>query len=1228
MLVIQCTLHEKQGFFKYNMKKSPYDGANFFSKLLFLYASSFLKSPSEKQPTPEVLNSDSLSSTIIKYWTIEINSSSPKIFKCIVRSIWKEFALINIPLLLELICMIILSYSVGKLALFYYSSDPISIGFGYSILIVSALTLMRIFRHYAYFRSDLLGIRLKYALMKISYQKLSRISHEVVNSSDVSVTMSNISRYFLDYFDFFTSVSYLFVAPIAWVSIGIILYFVVGYAGVIGICVMLFTLPVQFKCNNISIKLYQRTQKLTESKLKLITETFDGIRIIKSNQWETIFLKKIIKKRDRETQYNRKLIAVKAFCISLRLFSQLISSIVIFSIVIQSGNSLRIDEIFFTINLIYLSDAYIATMLPVSIDNFINYYAGSKSFQRFLLEKEKVDIHKKTKKGEIQLRDIVSYWTDSELGNPNTFFLNHVNLEIKQGELCVLYGPTGSGKTALLLSIIGEIFIQHGSIYRGGSVAYVQQDPWIYSGSIRENILIGKEFDDELYSNAINYSMLSDDLNKFPKADMTIVGNKGSSLSGGQRARIGLARAIYSNADIYIFDNTLGGFDMNTTKEVIDGLIVGYLRGKTRILATYLTDFVQEWMKVIKIEKGSLKIIKGMEVVEKVPNRKKISLNPLAVFKYKTSKFQTIKQKTGLKVFLMYWKHVGSFYLVVLLLLYFGSGGLQILLVYFLTEWSTSKENSQKYLEIIILCASLLFVVVLVRNMLLSMRLVSSASKIHNTVIRKMLFTSTDFFETNQKDKVLKRFNNDFGVIDQQLPQLYCEILQLGFMLFSNCVTIIISNPYILIIFVFVIAALFFNMKNKLHSIVSLYQNNSSGKAQLQGQITSVSQGIFEIRSYKLVSKFQQMFNESNQNSFTQFFSYFSAIKYLNITNELILILLVLSHTFLSVLIKDSLNFALLSTSLSFIVNILFTSAYLFALVIRLISNMSAVSYMSQCTKYPKEDKSYGSDFSASKGAILFQEVDLIYENGNVGLSKISFELKGGQRHGIVGKSGSGKSSLISVLLRFYDISGGNILIDGVNLFDISLESLRKTISIASQSPVIFEDSIRFNVDPEGMYEDNEIWLVLRLVEMDVKVMTLIGSLDAIITTGSLSIGEKQLICLARCMIKRCRIMILDEVMSNVDYSEEIRLYDAIDSMSAGSTILIITHRLDSLVSCSSIILVEMGKCVEAGNPKMLLSDKKSKFYQLAKASEGGISSMRQNGLMNIMSKKKTLLQK
>ena len=390
----------------------------------------------------------------------------------------------------------------------------------------------------------------------------------------------------------------------------------------------------------------------------------------------------------------------------------------------------------------------------------------------------------------------------------------------------------------------------------------------------------------------------------------------------------------------------------------------------------------------------------------------------------------------------------------------------------------------------------------------------------------------------------------------------------------------------------------------------------------MHSHITSTAQGIFSIRSYKLVARFQHIFSELNQESASNSFSYCSAIKLLFIGNEGILIFMVIGHTFLSVLIKNSLNSALLATSLSFIMNIFFIVAYLFAQIIKLISYMTSVYYMIQCSKLQEEYNNNENDVELINGSITFQNVILLYENGNIGLNSISFDIIGGSRQGIVGKSGSGKSSLISCLLRLYNIKGGRILIDNIDINLMSIKSLRRNICIVAQTPLIFEDSIRFNIDPEGKYEDNEIWLVLRLVEMDVKVMTLIGSLDAIVTASSLSIGEKQMITLARSMIKRCKILILDEIMNNVDYSEEMRLYDIIDSMNSGCTVLIITHRIDSLISCDNIIMLHNGNCVEVGNPKKLLSDKGTQFHKMAMISEGGISSLRQNGLIRFINSK------
>ena len=245
--------------------------------------------------------------------------------------------------------------------------------------------------------------------------------------------------------------------------------------------------------------------------------------------------------------------------------------------------------------------------------------------------------------------------------------------------------------------------------------------------------------------------------------------------------------------------------------------------------------------------------------------------------------------------------------------------------------------------------------------------------------------------------------------------------------------------------------------------------------------------------------------------------------------------------------------------------------------------------------KMPKPDANW-----PTKGEIIFDKMSLAYDlEEKPVLRNLECKIKGGEKIGIVGRTGAGKSSMIAALFRLTEPTG-SIRIDGIDTQSVVLDDLRKKISIIPQDPVVFSGTVRYNLDPFSEYPDNELWSTLDKVQLRSQIDNLSGKLDAHIADGgsNLSVGQRQLICLARAILRRNRILVLDEATANVDHQTDNLIQKTIRSEFKSCTVLTIAHRLNTIIDCDRVLVLDAGQIVDFDTPYQLLNER-SLFYEL-----------------------------
>lgn len=376
----------------------------------------------------------------------------------------------------------------------------------------------------------------------------------------------------------------------------------VGMASLAGLLSMFFmTIPLQgkafsnkFLCHiknfftagyfgKITAVLRRKGTTRTDGRIKKMVEIVSGIQIIKLYAWEKPFEAIVEVLRAKEINVFRHLNYVKGVLLSFAVFTERTTLFLTVLCFVLLGNNITADKAFSLAQFFNNMQLSMAIFFPLAINIGAETSVAIKRLEEFLSLEEKDTTVKQTVLGDksVALTKVSASWTS------NNQTLRNVSLRIPPGKLCVITGQVGAGKSSLLQLLLGELPSQSGTVHVGGSISYASQEPWLFLATVRQNILFGQDYDRDLYKQTVKVCSLEKDLQLFPESDMTFVGERGVSLSGGQRARINLARAVYRNADIYLFDDPLSAVDTRVGKQLFDNCIVNHLKGKTRIVVTH-----------------------------------------------------------------------------------------------------------------------------------------------------------------------------------------------------------------------------------------------------------------------------------------------------------------------------------------------------------------------------------------------------------------------------------------------------------------------------------------------------------------------------------------------------------------------------------------------------------------------------------------------------------------
>lgn len=879
--------------------------------------------------------------------------------------------------------------------------------------------------------------------------------------------------------------------------------------------------------------------------------------------------------------------------------------------------------------------------------------------------------------------------------------LRNVSYEVRSGELMIIVGRVGSGKSSVLMSILGELPLASGKLNIRGRISYSAQEAWIFAGSVRENVLFGKPFDERRYEQVLRVCSLDKDIKLFPFGDATVVGERGVSLSGGQRARINLARSIYYDADIYLLDDPLSAVDTVVAKHIFNECICGFLKNKAVILATHQTQFVKKDTKVLFLQEGRqiscrshsdnkdlqlfmgsnwersdsesamsaakhtrrvggrflaidgrasrLSVGRGTDVEEeqkplleqKTPNGSSDSTGNSddgddsarilsaeqeggekiigeAPIKVQGSNSESASDSVGCAIYWYYIRMCRAYTLVSIIAisnigtqaLFNGSdfwlsywtdteqrkaanGGSMDYEPVTLTDTLTLKQNAAVYT---ILIASL-FILTMIRTTCFFIACMRSSINLHNSLFRGVLNAPINFFDYNPIGRLLNRVSRDMGIVDDLLPPTAFDTIEIFINVLGILITVAVIYPLNLIPAVILCAIVAVIRLLYIRTVRSIKSIEGITRSPVFSHLAASLNGLATIRAFGVEPEFEVKFDEYQDIHSSAWFLFVAASRWLGCSLDWISLGYISVITIVMTLTIGTTTGAQIGLAIS---SALFLSGS-FQWGVRqsteMESQMTSVGRIKEYSDLPEEPPRRsppGREPPASwpeAGAIEFKEVNLRYfVDEEPVLKRLTFKIEAGEKIGIVGRTGAGKSSIIAVLFRLTEPEG-QIIIDGIDTKSIGLHELRKKLSIIPQEPILFNGPIRRNLDPFDEYNDLEMWRALEQVKLDDVVRGLPGGLNAELKEGgsNFSVGERQLICLARAVLRQNRIIILDEATANVDPGTDKFIQRTISESFTNCTRLTIAHRLNTIMDSDRVLVMDAGQVKEFDVPHLLL---------------------------------------
>ncbi|KAL2316666.1 hypothetical protein Fmac_030542 [Flemingia macrophylla] len=1186
-----------------------------------------------------------------------------KLVKLLIMSAWKEVLFTAFLALLNTLASYVGPYLIDGFVQYldgqrqYENQGYVLVSTFFFAKIVECLSQ----RHW-FFKAQQVGLRVRALLVTTIYNKALTLScqskqghtsGEIINFMTVDAErVGTFSWYLHD----------LWMVALQVTLALLILYKNLGLASIAAFVATIIVMLANVPLGSLQEKFQKKLMDSKDTRMKATSEILRNMRILKLQGWEMKFLSKITGLRKIEQGWLKKFLYTAVMTSFVFWGAPTFVSVVTFGTCMLMGIPLESGKILSALATFRILQEPIYS-LPDTISMIAQTKVSLDRIASFLrLDELRSDVVEKLPWGSSDTAiEVVDGQFSWDLSSPNPT-LQNINVKVFHGMKVAVCGTVGSGKSTLLSCVLGEVPKISGILKVCGTKAYVAQSPWIQSGKIEDNILFGKHMDRERYEKVLEACSLKKDLEVLSFGDQTIIGERGINLSGGQKQRIQIARALYQDADIYLFDDPFSAVDAHTGSHLYKECLLELLSSKTVVYVTHQMEFLPTADLILVMKDGKITqcgkyndlLNSGADFMELIGAHKKalLTLNPLDGatvsneittseqddrhdFKEKkvskdeqngkTDKselkgqlVQEEEREKGRVEFSVYLKCITTAYrgalVPFILLAQILFQALQIGSNYWMA-WATPISidvvppvGGTTLIEVYVALAIGSTFCILARSMLLATAGYKTATILFNKMHLCIFRAPMSFFDSTPSGRILNRASTDQSAVDTDIPY---QIASFAFIMIQLLGIIAVMSQVawqVFIIFIPVVAVSIWYQQYYIPAARELSRLVGVCKAPIIQHFAETISGASTIRSFDKQSKFQETNMKLTDGYSRPKFNIAGAMEWLCFRLDVLSsITFAFSLIFLISVPQGLIDPGIAGLAVTYGLNLNMIQAWMIWNLCNMENKIISVERILQYTCIPSEpplvvDENRPNPSWPSFGEVDIQDLQVRYApHLPLVLRGLTCKFQGGLKTGIVGRTGSGKSTLIQTLFRIVEPTTGQVMIDNINITSIGLHDLRSRLSIIPQDPTMFEGTVRNNLDPLEEYTDEQIWEVLDKCQLGNEVRKKEGKLDSTVSENgeNWSMGQRQLVCLGRVLLKKSKVLVLDEATASVDTATDNLIQQTLRQHFFDSTVITIAHRITSVLDSDMVLLLSQGLIEEYDTPTRLLENKSSSFAQL-----------------------------
>uniref|UniRef100_A0A8C7IZD9 ATP-binding cassette, sub-family C (CFTR/MRP), member 9 n=1 Tax=Oncorhynchus kisutch TaxID=8019 RepID=A0A8C7IZD9_ONCKI len=1151
-----------------------------------------------------------------------------------------------------------------------------------AVLLFLALVLQRTFLQASYYVTIETGINLRGALLAMIYNKILRLSTS--NMSMGEMTLGQINN--LVAIETNQLMWFLFLCPNLWampvqIVMGVILlYYLLGTSALIGASVIVLLAPVQYLIATKLADTQKSTLDQSTERLKKTTEILKGIKLLKLYAWENIFCDSVEDTRGKELTSLRTFALYTSMSIFMNAAIPIAAVLVTFvshALINKSKPSsseafaaLALFHILVTPLFLLSTVVRFAVKAMVSVQKLGEFLQsdeiGDDSWRNGDMPVSLEACKKHPGAAPCQVGSILIPLYPVQVNGgfftwgSNLSTLSDINICIPTGQLTMIVGQVGCGKSSLLLAMLGEMQTLSGKVYWSNcfetdgsfeetrsknrySVGYATQKSWLLNATVEDNITFGSPFNKQRYKTVIDACSLQPDVDLLPFGDQTEIGERGINLSGGQRQRICVARALYQNTNIVFLDDPFSALDIHLSDHLMQEGILKFLQDdkRTVVLVTHKLQYLihADWIIAMKdgsvLREGTLKDIQTHDVElyehwKTLMNRQDQELekdteidNCQTALERKTLRrafysreaknqvdddeeeeeeeeeeddnMSTTTSRRSKIPWRVCWQYLSSGGFLMVFLMVFSKllkHSVMVAIDYWLAEWTANAGLPDSYYVpvFIILCGAGI-ALCLITSLTVEFLGLSAATNLHHNLLNKIIHAPIRFFD--------------------HIPPTLESLTRSTLLCLSAIGVIAFVTPSFLIALIPLAVSFYFIQKYFRVASKDLQDLDDSTQLPLLCHFSETAEGLTTIRAFRHESRFKQKMLELTDTNNTAYLFLSAANRWLEVRTDYLGAVIVLTAAVASIWSSGkSLPSSMVGLGLTYALTVTNYLNWVVRNLADLEVQMAAVKKVNSFLSTESENYEGSMDTTQvpedwpQHGEIKIQDLCVRYDPLlKPVLKHVNAYINPGQKVGICGRTGSGKSSLSLAFFNMVDVFEGRIIIDGIDICKLPLQTLRSRLSIILQDPVLFSGSIRFNLDPERTCTDDRLWEALEIAQLKNMVKALSGGLDAVVTEGgeNFSVGQRQLFCLARAFVRKSSILIMDEATASIDMATENVLQKVVMTAFADRTVVTIAHLVSSILEAEQVLVFSAGQLVECDSAVNLLAQQDSLFSVLVR---------------------------